>query len=67
MELANLIRIYRDEDKFKGTGENFEFKVMIFHDKCNVAGVPQYAYMHVGEDVWEWQHEVDYYGRTAHL
>jgi hypothetical protein len=21
----------------------------------------------VGEDVWKWQHEVDYYERTAHL
>jgi hypothetical protein len=21
----------------------------------------------VDEDVWEWQHEIDYYERTAHL
>ncbi len=44
-ELADLIKIYRKEDKFKGKDDNFDFKIMIFHDKCNVTELFKNAYM----------------------
>ena len=38
-ELTQLDKIYRDEDKFSGTGDNFNFKLTIFREKCNRVGL----------------------------
>ncbi len=39
-----LEKIYRDADKFDITNNNFDFKIMIFYDKCNRANLFQIAY-----------------------
>ena len=44
-ELMLLDKTYRPEDKFSRTGDNFEFKLAIFHDKCRRAGLPPHAYI----------------------
>ncbi len=44
-KLVNLIKIYREEDKFKNKDDNFDFKIMIFYDKCNVIELFEHAYM----------------------
>ncbi len=33
-ELILLDKIYKHDDKFSGTGNNFYFKVTIFYNKC---------------------------------
>ena len=40
-----LDKIYKDDDKFGGTGDNFSFKVTIFLDKCRRVGFPEDAYI----------------------
>lgn len=32
-ELVFLNKIYKEEDKFSGIGNNFDFKVIVFYDK----------------------------------
>ncbi len=36
--------MYRNENKFDITNDNFDFKIMIFYDKCNRANLSQIAY-----------------------
>ncbi len=43
-KLILLEKIYRDENKFDITNDNFDFKIMIFYDKCNRANLSQIAY-----------------------
>ena len=45
-ELVLLDKIYKDDDKFSGTGDNFVFKVNIYYDKCRRVGLPPDAYLH---------------------
>ena len=40
-----LDKIYKDEDKFSGIGDNFNFKVKIFHDKDRQVGLPSDVYI----------------------
>ena len=40
-----LDKIYKDDDKFGGIGDNFRFKVTIFLDKCRRVGLPEDAYI----------------------
>ena len=42
-ELANLAKLYTDENKYSGENDNFDFKLVIFNDLCNRADVPQAA------------------------
>ena len=44
-ELVLLDKIYKDDDKFSGTGDNFVFKVNIYYDKCRRVGLPPNAYL----------------------
>jgi hypothetical protein len=44
-KLINLIKIYRKENKFKNKNDNFDFKIMIFYDKCNVIELFEHVYM----------------------
>ena len=44
-ELTQLDKLYKNEDKFGGTGDNFTFKLSIFHDKCQLVGLPPDAYL----------------------
>lgn len=38
-----LNEIYKDEDKFSGIGDNFNFKVSIFYNKCRQVRLPPNA------------------------
>lgn len=40
-----LDKIYKEEDKFGGRGDNFDFKVTVYYDKCRRAGLPPHAYI----------------------
>ena len=42
-ELTNLAKIYTDESKYTGQDDNFDFKLVIFHDLCGRASVPEEA------------------------
>jgi hypothetical protein len=42
-ELTNLAKIYTDGSKYSGDNDNFDFKLVIFHDLCNRADVPEEA------------------------
>ncbi len=44
-QLVILDEIYKEEDKFSDTGDNFDFKILIFQDKCRRAGLPEHAYI----------------------
>ncbi len=44
-KLVDLIKIYKGKDKFKNKDDNFDFKIMIFHDKCNVIKLFKHVYM----------------------
>ena len=41
-----LDKIHKEKDKFSGTGDNFNFKVTIFYDKCRQIGLPPNAYIY---------------------
>lgn len=40
-----LDKIYKDDDKFGGMGDNFSYKVTIFFDKCRQVCFPKDAYI----------------------
>ena len=40
-ELTQLDKTYQNEDKFSGTGDNLDFKLNIFYEKCERIGIPQ--------------------------
>ena len=40
-ELANLAKMYTEDNKYSGENDNFDFKLVIFHDLCDRADVPQ--------------------------
>ena len=42
-ELANLAKMYMEDNKYSGENDNFDFKLIIFHDLCNRADIPQKA------------------------
>jgi len=39
-ELANLAKLYTGEKKYSGENDNFDFKLVIFHDLCGRADIP---------------------------
>ena len=41
-----LDKIYKNKDKFSGTGDNFNFKVIIFYNKYRPVGLPPNAYIY---------------------
>lgn len=41
-----LDKIYKNDDTFSGTGNNFNFKVIIFYDKCRQIRLLIDAYIH---------------------
>lgn len=45
-QLVLLDKIYKEEDKFGGTGDNFDFKVTVYYDKCRRADLPSHAYIY---------------------
>jgi hypothetical protein len=43
-ELANLTKLYTEDTKYSGEDDNFDYKLMIFHDLCEKAALPQQAF-----------------------
>jgi hypothetical protein len=52
-KLIDLIKIYKEENKFKNKNDNFDFKIMIFYNKCNVIELFEHVYMQVASIVLE--------------
>ena len=44
-ELTQLDKLYKNDDKFGGTGDNFTFRLSVFYDKCQLVGLPLNAYL----------------------
>jgi hypothetical protein len=44
-QLVLLNKIYREKDKFSDTSNNFDYKVMIFYDKCRRVELLSHAYI----------------------
>ena len=44
-KLIQLDKLYKNKDKFGGTGDNFAFKLNIFYDKCQLVGLLSDAYL----------------------
>ena len=45
-KLTLLEKIYKENDKFSDTGDNFDFKLTIFLDKCRRVGLPRVAFIY---------------------
>ncbi|RKF74206.1 hypothetical protein GcM1_240023 [Golovinomyces cichoracearum] len=43
-EIANMAKIYTEEQKYGGTNESLDFKLKFFYDICSRADIPQKAY-----------------------
>jgi hypothetical protein len=43
-KLSALNKLYKDEEKFEDTENNFDFKLTIYLDKCKFADLPEHAY-----------------------
>jgi hypothetical protein len=44
-KLSQLDKIYKNDEKFKSTDDNFEFKLKIFINKCKRAELSSHAYL----------------------
>jgi Na+-transporting NADH:ubiquinone oxidoreductase subunit NqrF len=44
-EIIFLSKIYRDEDRFSDSEDNFEFKLLIFFDRCSQMNLSKHAYL----------------------
>ena len=44
-EVATIAKVYTDEQKYGGTDDSFDFKLVIFQDICNRSGLPPENYM----------------------
>ncbi len=60
-----LDKIYKDEDKFGGTGDNLNFKVTIFYDKCRRVSLPPNAYIHGASIMLLGQAQTYYYANRG--
>ena len=65
-ELALLDKIYKDDDKFSGTGDNFAFQVYIYYDKCQQAGLPPEAYLQGASIMLSGHVQAHYYNNPSH-
>ena len=64
-ELTLLDKIYKEEDKFSGTGDNFDFKVTIYYDKCRRVGLPPQAYIHGASIMLSGQAQTRFYANRV--
>ena len=60
-KLAQLHELYKTEDKFDGTCDNFMFKLSIFHDKCRLVGLPSDAYLEGASVILTGQAQTHFY------
>lgn len=64
-ELIMLNKIYKDDDKFGGTDDNFSFKATIFLDKCRRVGLPEDAYIQGASIMLSGQAQTYYYANRG--
>ena len=57
-----LENIYKDDNKFSETGDNFALKVNIYYDKCRRVGLLPAAYFQGILIILSWQIQIYYYG-----
>ncbi len=43
-ELTQLDKLYKNEDKFDGNGDNFTIELSVFYNKCQLVGLLSNAY-----------------------
>ena len=60
-----LDKIYKVENKFSGIGDNFNFKVTIFHDKYRGVGLPSDAYIYGASIMLSAQAQTHYYANRS--
>lgn len=56
-----LGKIYKDEDKFSGTGDNFNFKVTFFYNKYRQVGLSPNVYIYGTSIMLSSQAQMHYY------
>ena len=64
-ELTQLDKIYKSEDKFSGTGDNFAFKLTIYYNKCRLVGLPPEAYIQGASIMLSGQAQNHYYANRG--
>jgi hypothetical protein len=60
-QLALLNKIYREKDKFSDTDSNFDYKIMIFYDKCKRVELSLHAYIQNASIMLSSQTLIHYY------
>ncbi len=66
-QLALLNKIYKKKDKFSDTDSNFDYKVMIFYDKCKRASLSSHAYIQDVSIMFSNQTLIHYYSNQLQL
>jgi hypothetical protein len=66
-QLALLNKIYKKKDKFSDTDSNFDYKVMMFYDKCRRASLPPHAYIQGALVMLSDQALIHYYSNQLQL
>jgi hypothetical protein len=64
-KIAFLNKIYRDEDRFSDPKDNFEFKLLIFFDRCSQMNLPKHAYLKAASIMLSDQTLTYYYSNKA--
>lgn len=54
-------KIYKEEDKFGRTGDNFDFKLTVYYDKCRQAGLPSHTYIYGASIMLTGQAQTQFY------
>ena len=63
-EFALLDKIYRDEDRFSETRDTFNFKIIVFRERCRRVGFPPEAYTHGASKLISGQAQL-FYGNAS--
>ncbi len=66
-QLALLNKIYRKKDKFSDTNSNFDYKIMIFYDKCRRANLSSHAYSQGASIMLSDQALIHYYSNQLQM
>ena len=54
-KLVLFDRIYKDEKKFGKTNDSFDYKLLLFYDKCKRVGLSKHAYIYEASIMLIWQ------------
>ena len=62
-----LDKIYKEEYKFSGISDNFNFKVKIFYDECKQLGLPPNTYIYDTSIMLSGQAQTHYYANCGNI